>query len=123
MRQRLHALLPILLLALMAQIAAPIGAAWAAAIAASDPLHSVAICHGDPTGSSSQDNDGGQHVHEGCMLCCAAHAGASLDTPQPVRVNAPYREARVVVWRAAALTPSASRTGSNTKARAPPSSL
>jgi len=123
MRQRLHALLPILLIALMVQIAAPIGAAWAAAIAASDPLRSVEICHGDPTGSSSQDSDGGQHVHEGCMLCCAAHAGASLDTPQPVSVDVPYRQAHVVVWRAPAVTPSASRTGSNAQARAPPLSM
>ena len=120
MRQRLHALLPILLIALMVQIVAPIGAAWAAAIVASDPLHSVEICHGDPTGSSSRDKDGGQHLHQGCMLCCAAHAGASLDTPQPVSVDVPDREARVVVWRASALTPSAARTGSNAQARAPP---
>jgi hypothetical protein len=123
MRQRLHALLPILLIALMVQIIAPIGAAWAAAIAASDPLRSVEICHGDPTGSSSQDNDGGQHVHEACLLCCAVHAGASLDAPQPVSVDAPYRQAHVVIWRAHALTLFASRAGSNAQARAPPLSM
>jgi hypothetical protein len=123
MRQRLRALLPVLLIALMVQIMAPIGAAWAAAIAASDPLSSAEICHGDPDSSSSQDNHGGPHVHGACMLCCAAHAGASLDTPQPVSVDAPDRQASVVVWRAHALTLSVSRAGSNTQARAPPLSM
>ena len=38
--------LPIVLIALMVQIFAPIGACWAASIAASDPLAGAVICHG-----------------------------------------------------------------------------
>jgi len=41
MRKRLRNFLPIVLLALVVQIFAPIGACWAASIAASDPLASV----------------------------------------------------------------------------------
>jgi len=47
MRRRLRNFLPIVLMALAVQIFAPIGACWAASIAASDPLHAAAICHDD----------------------------------------------------------------------------
>ena len=43
MRRRLQKFLPIVLLALMVQILAPIGACWAAAVAVSDPLGSAVI--------------------------------------------------------------------------------
>ena len=42
--RRLKNFLPIVLIALMVQIFAPIGACWAASIAASDPLAGAAIC-------------------------------------------------------------------------------
>jgi DUF2946 family protein len=123
MRQRLRGFIPILLLALMVQILAPIGATWAAAIAVSDPLGAAEICHSDPDSSPPQDDHGGQHLHDGCALCCAAQAGASLDTPQPVSIDTPYRRASIVVWHAHVLTLSAARAGSNTQARAPPLSM
>jgi len=123
MRQRLRGLIPILLLALMVQILAPIGATWAVAIAASDPLGAAEICHSDPNGSSPRDDHRGQHLHDGCALCCAAQAGASLDTPQPVSIDAPDCCASIVVWHAHVLTLWASRAGSNTQARAPPLSM
>ncbi len=44
--RRLKNFLPIVLIALMVQILAPIGACWAASIAASDPLAGAVICHG-----------------------------------------------------------------------------
>ena len=47
MRRRLRKFFPIVLIALTVQIFAPIGACWAASIAASDPLHAAIICHGD----------------------------------------------------------------------------
>ena len=122
MRRRLQGFLPVLLLALMVQILAPIGATWAAAIAASDPFGVAQICHGD-SGSSPQDDHGGLHGHDACALCCAVQAGATLDTPQPVDVGAPYRPASVVIWHAFALTLFAPRIGSNTQARGPPLSM
>ena len=51
MRQRLQAFLPIVLIALMVQILAPIGAAWAAALVKADPLRGVEICHSQPVPS------------------------------------------------------------------------
>ena len=41
MRRRLRNFIPIVLMALAVQILAPIGACWAASIAASDPLHNA----------------------------------------------------------------------------------
>jgi len=120
MRQRLHGFFPILLIALMVQIFAPIGATWKAAAAASDPLSGLEICHSDPGGVPAGDNQNGQHVHEACVLCCAAQAGAALDTPRPATFAAPVLEARRVVWHAGAFVLAASRIGSNAKARAPP---
>src|SRR5947199_8253898 len=45
--RRLKNFLPIVLIALVVQIFAPIGACWAATIAASDPLAGAVICHGN----------------------------------------------------------------------------
>lgn len=122
MRQRLRGFFPILLIALMVQIFAPIGATWTAAIAASDPLRGVEICHGESGAAPTQDDQGGQHGHEACVLCCVAQAGAALNAPQPAAFAAPVIEARHVVWPAGAFVRTASRVGSNTRARAPPMS-
>jgi hypothetical protein len=125
MRERLQKFLPIVLIALMVQILAPIGASWAAAIAASDPLSTIEICHRDPTANTSQSDQGGQHHdHDGaCSFCCAAQAGASFDTPQAFAVTTPYRPIALVVWRDHAPAQSGARIGSNAQARAPPLSM
>ena len=122
MRHRLRGFFPILLIALMVQILAPIGATWTVAIAASDPLRGLEICHSDPDGVPASDDQNGQHVHEACVLCCAAQTGAVLDNPQFTAFAAPMLEARRVVWRSGAFVHAASRIGSNTRARAPPMS-
>jgi Protein of unknown function (DUF2946) len=123
MRRRVRKFLPIVLVALMVQIFAPIGATWAASIAASDPLHAAVICHGDAaqgqTGHSDQSGQPG--AHDGaCSMCCLAHAGASVDTPQTAAVTTPYRRVERVVWRDATPDLFGSRTGSHAQARAPP---
>src|SRR5215475_5858310 len=99
MRRRLEKFLPIVLIALMVQILAPIGACWAAAIAASDPLPAAEICHTD-LGQGPGSDQGGQHrAHDGaCAICCAVQASAALDTPQTITALAPYRDAALVVW-------------------------
>jgi len=56
MRRRLRKFFPIVLIALAVQIFAPIGACWAASIAASDPLHAAIICHGDTASAQGQPN-------------------------------------------------------------------
>jgi hypothetical protein len=121
MRRRLRNFLPIVLIALAAQILAPIGACWAASIGAADPLQAAVICHGDVTSAPGQADPTGQpRAHDGaCSLCCVVHAGASIDTP-PTAVAAPYRLPERVVWRNRAPDLFSTRTGSHAQARAPP---
>lgn len=125
MRRRLQKFLPIVLIALMVQILAPVGATWAAAIAASDPLGAVPICHGSQEGlPSHSDQSGGHRAHDGaCSVCCVAQAGALLDTPKTEVVATPYRRAARVIWRDEATDLSTGRTRSNAQARAPPLSM
>jgi Protein of unknown function (DUF2946) len=122
MRRRLRKFLPIVLMALMVQIFAPIAACWAAGIAASDPLQAAFICHNDAGSNSGQTDQGGQHsAHDGCCsVCSVVHTGAPVDTPQTA-VATPYGQSYRVVWRDAAPDLFGSRTGSHAQARAPPS--
>jgi Protein of unknown function (DUF2946) len=120
MRQRLQKFLPIVLIALMVQILAPIGACWAAAAAVSDPLQGIEICHSDA--ASGLDNQGdSHHAHDGaCAICCATQANASLDTPKPISIVTPYRGVACVVWHDHATDWSQSLLRANAQARAPP---
>ena len=125
MRQRFQKYLPIVLIALMVQILAPIGACWAAAIAASDPLGAAEICHAT-TESRGQPNDqGSQHNEHGgaCAICCHASAGASIDTPKPAAFAVPYRKIARFAWHDQTPDLLALGTGSNAQARAPPLSV
>jgi hypothetical protein len=125
MRRRLRKFLPIVLIALMVQILAPIGACWAASIAASDPLAAATICRDGAVSAagqanSSTDPSGGHHIHDGaCCMACGSHAPASIDAPHTA-VAVPYRHALQVVWHAAALSLPAFRSGAHAQARAPP---
>jgi hypothetical protein len=122
MRRRLEKFLPIVLIALMVQILAPIGACWAAAIAASDPLPAATICHTDLGRGPGASGQSGQHRgHDGaCAICCAAQASTGLDAPQTTMVAAPYRAVARVIWRDRAAELVRTRIGSNAQARAPP---
>lgn len=122
MRRRLWKFLPIVLMALAVQILAPIGACWAAGIAASDPLHAAPICSGAAAATPDQTGQTGEHrAHDGaCAMCCVAHAGASLDTPEAT-YSTPLRHPERVIWLDAAPDGFGSRTGSHAQARAPPS--
>jgi hypothetical protein len=122
MRRRFQKYLPIVLIALMVQIFAPIGACWAAAVAASDPLATAEICHDSGTAAGQTgDQSGGNHEHGGaCAICCLASAGASIDTPTLAAVSHPYRATARVIWHEQAAEVVAVRAGSNAQARAPP---
>ena len=125
MRRRLRKFLPIVLFALVVQVLAPIAACWAAVIAASDPLYAAEICRDGAASTTSQAGDptgqAGHHVHDAaCCLSCAAHGGASADTPEPIAAATPYRQAEHVVWRDHSADLSHSRAGSQAQARAPP---
>lgn len=121
MRRRLGKLLPIVLIAVLVQVFAPIGATWAASIAASDPLHGAVICHGNAASPSGQTDQSGQHrAHEGCCsVCSVVHTAAAVDPPKAF--TAPWRHAERVVWLETAPDLFSSRAGSHAQARAPPS--
>ncbi|MGH6739516.1 MAG: DUF2946 family protein [Bradyrhizobium sp.] len=122
MRRRYQRFLPIVLIALMVQVFAPVAACWAAAIAASDPLGAAAICH-DTSGAVGQPGDqNGQHREHGgtCSICCLASASASVDTPTPVALANPYPDSGRVIWHEQARDFSGTCIGSNAKARGPP---
>ncbi|MGJ4893283.1 DUF2946 family protein [Bradyrhizobium sp. HKCCYLS3077] len=119
MRQRLQAFFPIVLIALMVQILAPIGFAWATAANASDPLRGVEICH-SRAGSQPADNEpSGKLGHSACALCCTVQP-VVFEGPAPIRADLPQREARVVVWRSMAADIRAALASSSARARAPP---
>jgi Protein of unknown function (DUF2946) len=121
MRRRLGKFLPIVLIAVLVQIFAPIASTWAASIAASDPLSAAAICHGNSGATANQTDQSGQHrAHDGCCsVCSVVHTGAPIDTPQAA-VTTPHRHAARVVWLDAAPDLFHSRAGSHAQARAPP---
>lgn len=121
MRRRLEKFLPIVLIAALVQIFAPIGATWAATIAASDPLHAVPICHGAgasiPDQPAQSDQPG---AHDGCCsVCRLVQSGAPVDAPQAVPAT-PFRAAMSVVWPDTTPDLSGSRLRSHAQARAPP---
>jgi hypothetical protein len=122
MRRRFQKYLPIVLIALMVQIFAPVGACWAAAIAASDPLATAEICHDSGTATGQTGDQSGEHrQHDStCAICCLVSAGASIDTLAIAAVSHPYRATAHVVWHEQAADLAAFRAGSNAQARAPP---
>jgi hypothetical protein len=120
MRQRLQAFLPIVLIVLMVQILAPIGASFASAVAA-DPVHAAPICHGATDAPASPDLPDDQRLHLACMLCCAAQAQAAFDAPSPEALAAPLRWSGVIVWRLAAARIAVTSVHASAQARAPPS--
>jgi hypothetical protein len=124
MRRQLQKFLPIALIALAVQILAPIAASWAAAVASSDPLQAAEICHSLPESSGQTDQGTDRHTHDGaCLICCAVHASAAIDTPQQIAFEVPFRQTTHVARNFAAPEPSTARSSSNTQARAPPLSV
>jgi hypothetical protein len=112
---------PIVLIAVMVQILAPIGACWAASMALSDPLSAAVICHDHANSASGQsDHEGQTVVHDGCCsVCSVAHTGAPIATPEAT-VLAPYWSPKRLAWSECGAGVLATRSGSQTQARAPP---
>jgi hypothetical protein len=123
MRRRLELLIPIVLLAILVQLLAPIAAFRAVAYAATDPLYMASICSG--MGSSADDTQTApaktQHDRgDCCAFCAAGHGGATAIEPPPLVFVSLQRLYQRVSWlEAADLMPTA-RVGSNAQARAPP---
>lgn len=112
--------LPIVLVALAVQIFAPIGACWAASIAASDPLAGAVTCHGNASPGAGQTDPTGHRAHDGCCsFCSVLQSGAPVDVPQIATIDI-ERVAEQVAWRDFAFRLTNARAGSHAQARAPP---
>lgn len=121
MRARLQKFLPIVLLALVMQVLAPIAGCWAAGRAVADPLGAGAICHSVSEQGTPNDRSGAPTAHTGaCALCCLAQANASFDSPSHVTLSVPFRHAERVVWHQADASAVAAHKGSSAQARGPP---
>jgi hypothetical protein len=119
--RRLKNFLPIVLIALAVQIFAPIGACWAATIAASDPLAGAVICHGNAEPDSGQTDQTGHRAHDGCCsVCSVLQTGVPVDVPQTMATDI-ERVAEQVAWFDFAFRLTNARAGSHAQARAPPS--
>ena len=120
MRRRLKNFLPIVLIALAVQIFAPIGACWAASIAASDPLAGAVICHGNGGATPGQTDQTGHRAHDGCCsVCSVLQTGAPVDTPQIAAVAIERPPGRVV-WHEFAAAFAGPGPARHAQARAPP---
>jgi Protein of unknown function (DUF2946) len=121
-RRRLEIFIPILLLAVLVQLFAPIAAFRVVAYATTDPLYLASICSDMTSASDTQTAPAKTpHSHAGCCAFCGAgHGGAvALDTPSQIFVHL-QRQYQLVSWLEAAGPMPAVRVGSNTQARAPP---
>jgi hypothetical protein len=123
MRRRLEVFIPIVVLAILVQLFAPIAVFRAFADAASDPLYMSSICSEMATsGDDSQTAPAGtQHDHGGCCAFCAAgHVGAIALEPPPLVFVSLQRLYQRLSWLEAADPMLALRARSHAQARAPP---
>ncbi|HMM91319.1 DUF2946 domain-containing protein [Bradyrhizobium sp.] len=122
MHARLKHFLPIVLIALLVQIFAPIGACWAASIAASDPLAGAVICHGSGAPGAGKTDQPGHRAHDGCCsVCSVLQTGAPVDVPEGAVALSVDRDHARVVWTEFGADRLGSRAGSHAQARGPPS--
>jgi hypothetical protein len=122
MRRRLETFIPIVLLAVLVQLLAPIAAFRVVAYATSDPLYMASVCTDMEAASDAQSTpDKTQHSHgDCCAFCGAGHAVAvALDAPPLIFVTL-QRQYQRISWLESADPMPAVRTGSNAQARAPP---
>ena len=120
MRRRLKNFLPIVLVALLVQIFAPIGACWAASLAASDPLAAATICHGNAGPQNGQGDPTRHRAHDGCCsVCSVLHTGAPVDVPETSAI-AVHRLPERVVWLDFAPDLVGAAAFPHAQARAPP---
>jgi hypothetical protein len=119
--RRLEAFIPIVLLAVLVQLMAPIAAFRVVAYASTDPLYMTSICSGMTSSPDAETAPGTQHSHgDCCAFCGAGHGGGvALDPPAPIFVTL-QRHYQRISWLEAADAMPTVRAGSNTQARAPP---
>jgi hypothetical protein len=125
MRRRLELFIPIVLMAVLVQLIAPIAAFRVVAYATSDPLYLASICTETASPSTSQQTAPAktQHDHgECCAFCGAGHAASvAFASPPPLIFVTLQRQYQQISWLEAAEPKPTIRIGSNAQARAPPS--
>ena len=122
MRRRLEAIIPIVVLAVLVQLIAPIAAFRVVAYATNDPLYLASICSGMTSASETPaDPAKTQHQHgDCCAFCVGSHGGAvAVEPPPPIFVSL-QRSYQQISWLEAAEAMPVFRAGSNSQARAPP---
>jgi hypothetical protein len=122
MRRRLEAFIPIVMLAVLVQLMAPIAAFRVVAYATTDPLYLASLCSGMTSASKTpSDPASTQHQHgDCCAFCVGSHGGAvAVDPPLPIFVGL-QRSYQQISWLEAAEAVPVFRAGSNAQARAPP---
>ena len=123
MRRRLEHLIPIVLLAILVQLMAPIAAFRAFAYAANDPLHIASICSGMGTAADDAQTAPANTQHDRgdcCAFCAGSHGGATALAPPPLIFATLHRQYQRLSWLEASEPVSTVRVGSNAQARAPP---
>ena len=120
MQRRLGKFFPIVLIAMLVQIFAPISAAWAFGVAASDPLHLAGICSGASAAADSGTPDKPQAHNSCCTLCCVAQNATPTGDAHAAFTKL-ERNAGVVVWLELIPVSRPSAAASNAQARGPPS--
>jgi alkylhydroperoxidase family enzyme len=122
MRRRLARYLPIVALALLVQLLAPIGAFRVVAQAASDPLAMAARCSGMPAAETAPAMPAGVPAADGncCAVCAMGLGSPPVPGTTPQALDLPRRQFQRVVWQKAITEPPVARVGSNAQARAPP---
>ena len=122
MRRRLEVFIPIVLLAVLVQLFAPIAAFRVVAYAVTDPVYMASICSDMLSSPDAQTAPAKtQHDHgDCCVFCAAGHGGTIAIEPPPLIFVSLQRQYQRVSWLEAADPISAGRVGSNAQARAPP---
>ena len=123
MLRRLELLIPIVLLAILVQLMAPIAAFRAFAYAANDPLYMASICSGMGAVADDAQTAPAKTQHDRgdcCAFCAGSHGGATALAPRPLIFVTLQRQYLRVSWLEAAELMPTVRVGSNAQARAPP---
>jgi Protein of unknown function (DUF2946) len=122
MRRRLEVFVPIVLLAILVQLFAPIAAFRVVAYAVTDPLYMASIC-ADVVSSSNAQTAPAQTRHnhgDCCTFCAGGHGGSLAIDPPPLVFVGLQRLYQSVSWLEASDPIPTIRVGSNTQPRAPP---
>lgn len=122
MRRRLEIFIPIVLLAVLVQLIAPIAAFRVVADAVSDPLYMASICSGMTASADASQPDSApmQHGVKCCAFCGVGSAVAVAIYPPPAGFIILHRQYQLVAWLESTESLPAVRAGSNAQARAPP---